>query len=491
MEPPVNLQLQRLIQARDWPAASAACRQLNAQHPERAAGWLTLGQIALAQDRLREAHEAAGEAERRAGDDPVLWDAIGTLLSRANQQHRALAAYQRALALAPSESQFLFNRATVHRFLGQLEQAETDYDHVIALRPTDYQAWRNRSEVRVQTPQRNHIAALERLAAQPDLDWRASMELHYALAKEHEDLEQYPQAFENLQRGASARRAHLRYDVAQDVATVDWIIEALPAVPPPAAPVTATAGAETPIFILGLPRSGSTLVERILSSHSRVRSAGELKSLALAIVAAAQQRLGRHGAARRELIAAASQLDFAALGRDYLQRARAAGAEGPCFIDKMPLNYLYCGWIRAALPGARIVHVSRSPMAACYAMYKTLFEDAYPFSYDLTEIGRYYLAYRRLMEHWQRIMPQAILSLSYEALIADQLGESRRLLSACGLEWEPACAEFQRNPAASTTASAAQVRRPLYDSSVAQWRHYESQLGQLRALLLAGGIQAE
>ena len=155
----------------------------------------------------------------------------------------------------------------------------------------------------------------------------------------------------------------------------------------------------------------------------------------------------------------------------------------------MPLNYLYCGWIRAALPAARIVHVSRGPMAACYAMYKTLFEDAYPFSYDLTDIGRYYLAYRRLMEHWQRIMPEAILSLSYEALIADQLGETRRLLAHCGLDWEPACADFQRNPAASTTASAAQVRRALYDSSVAQWRHYESQLEGLRALLRAGGLQ--
>jgi tetratricopeptide (TPR) repeat protein len=492
LEPSVNLQqqLQRLIRARDWPAAAEACRRWIAQQPGHAAGWLTAGQIALAQDRLRDAAEAASEAERRAGDDAVLWDAIGTLLSRANQQRRALAAYERALALAPAESQFLFNRATVHRFLGKLEQAETDYDRVIELRPTDYQAWRNRSELRVQTPQRNHIAGLERLVAQPNLDWRASMELHYALAKEHEDLGQYPRAFECLQRGAGARRAHLRYDVANDVATVDWIIEAMPSAPrPPAAP---DAGATaTPIFILGLPRSGSTLVERILSSHSRVRSAGELKSLALAIVDAAQRRLGRPAATRRELITAATQLDFAALGRDYLERARAAGAEGACFIDKMPLNYLYCGWIHAALPGARIVHVSRGPMAACYAMYKTLFEDAYPFSYDLTDIGRYYLAYRRLMQHWQRVLPEGIVSLDYEALIADQLGATRRLLSACGLEWEPACADFQHNPAASTTASAAQVRRALYETSVSQWRHYQSQLSGLRALLLAGGIQVE
>jgi tetratricopeptide (TPR) repeat protein len=481
-------QVQRLIQARDWPAAAAACRQLNAQHPGHAPGWLLAGQIALAQERLLEARDAAVAAQLRAGDDPLLWDAIGTLFSRANDQSRALAAYDRALMLSPGQPQLLFNRAAVYRFLGQLAQAESDYDRVIALRPTDYEAWRNRSDLRSQSAERNHVAALERLAPSA-ADWRATVQVQYALAKEYEDLGQYAQAFQCLQRGARARREHLRYDVANDVATVGWIIEAFGC----DSIVDADSGAATdaPIFILGLPRSGSTLVERILSAHSRVRSAGELKSLALAIVDAAQRRLGRPSASRRELIAAAAQLDCAALGRDYLQRARRAGAEGERCIDKMPLNYLYCGWIRRALPNARIVHVSREPLAACYAMYKTLFEDAYPFSYDLGDIGRYYLGYRRLMEHWQRLMPATILSLRYEALIADQLGESRRLLQFCGLDWQPACAEFQHNPAASTTASAAQVRRPLYDTSVSQWRHYQAQLAELRALLIDAGIHVE
>jgi hypothetical protein len=184
-------------------------------------------------------------------------------------------------------------------------------------------------------------------------------------------------------------------------------------------------------------------------------------------------------------------LDFAALARDYLERARSAGASGVRFTDKMPLNYLYCGLIRRALPNARIVHVSRSPMAACYAMYKTLFEDAYPFSYDLAELAQHYLAYRRLMEHWQLTMPGAIFSLSYEALIADQLGQTRRLLDFCGLEWQEACAQFHQNPLATTTASAVQVRRPIYDSSVSQWRHYEAQLADLSRELIGGGIRVD
>jgi hypothetical protein len=137
------------------------------------------------------------------------------------------------------------------------------------------------------------------------------------------------------------------------------------------------------------------------------------------------------------------------------------------------------------------VHVSRSPMAACYAIHKTLFEDGYPFSYDLAELGQYYLGYRRLMAHWYATLPQAILPLRYEDLVADQLGQTRGLLAFCGLEWQQACAQFHDNPAPTTTASAAQVRRPLYDSSVAQWRHYEQQLAPLSSQLSAAGIRIQ
>jgi len=157
----------------------------------------------------------------------------------------------------------------------------------------------------------------------------------------------------------------------------------------------------------------------------------------------------------------------------------------------MPLNYLYCGLIHRALPRARIVHVRRHPMAACYAMFKTLFQDGYPFSYDLEELGRYYVAYERLMHHWQSRWPGFMHELSYEALIADQRGESQRLLAFCGLGWEEACMQFQANAAPSTTASAVQVRRPLYDTAVAQWRNYARQLEPLRRQLLAANINVE
>jgi hypothetical protein len=208
----------------------------------------------------------------------------------------------------------------------------------------------------------------------------------------------------------------------------------------------------------------------------------------LGLTDAARRRCGRAQTPRRELVAISATLDFPALGRDYLDRARAAFGGTGRFIDKMPLNYLYCGLIRRALPRARIIHVYRRPMAAGYAMYKTLFKSGYPFSYDLGEIARYYAAYRRLMDHWRRTMPGVVHEASYEALVADQLGETRKLLEYCGLEWEDACAAFHRNPAPITTASASQVRRPLYDSSVSLWRHYEPQLAELKAALAAEGI---
>ncbi len=456
--------------------------------PRHAREWLERAKALLGRGFPLEAVAAAQRAQALAGADPQLLDMIGGLFNLANDHERALAAYDAAVALVPDNAHLLFNRAAVRRFLGQLEAAEADYDRVIALSPGDHEAYRNRADLRTQTRERNHVAELEALLRPPPAQWRGEVQLRYALAKELEDLGEYERAFAALQAGARKRREFLSYEVATDVATADWISAALPQ-PPPAAPPGASTAA--PIFIVGLPRSGTTLVDRILSSHSRVNSAGELNYFALCVVDAVARRHGPAARPRQELVALAADVDFAALGHDYLGRAARAGFGGQRFVDKMPLNYLYCGWIRRALPAAKIVHLTRHPLAVCYAMYKTLFAAGYPFSYDLDEIAQYYLAYRRLMDHWRRTLPDGMYELSYENLVADQLGETRRLLSFCGLEWEDACVDFHRNPGATTTQSASQVRRRIYASSVAQWRHYERQLAPLRDRLAAAGIDLE
>src|SRR5262249_2263467 len=232
----------------------------------------------------------------------------------------------------------------------------------------------------------------------------------------------------HLDRAARLRRQHLQYDVQYDVDTVEWIIQAFPR--EPSEPVQGCPAHE-PIFIVGLPRSGTTLIERILGCHSQVFAAGELNHFAGALVGAVLRSTGGAPLPRPKLVAASRELDFAALGADYLERARPATLHRARFTDKMPLNYLYCGLIRRALPNARIVHVTRHPMASCYAMFKTLFKDGYPFSYDLDDIARYYVAYRRLMEHWRQSMPGVIHDVSYERLVRDQGNESRQLLAAC------------------------------------------------------------
>jgi hypothetical protein len=178
---------------------------------------------------------------------------------------------------------------------------------------------------------------------------------------------------------------------------------------------------------------------------------------------------------RQELVARSAKVDFAALGREYLERTRPASGRKPRFIDKMPLNYLYCGIIRRALPNARIVHLTRHPLAVCHAMYKTLFKDVYPFSYKLEELGRYYVAYRKLMAHWHATLPGAIHDLSYERLVSDPLREIRALFEFCGLEWE------------DTT----QVRQSLYDPTLMQWRNYATQLEGLQRQLATAGIEVD
>jgi tetratricopeptide (TPR) repeat protein len=510
----------RLLQVGDLKSAAAACAGLTAQFPQFSPGWHSASFIALCQGqlagaleliqralaleptdarnllqyarclfatgRLAESLEIAGTAERLSPKDAPVLDAIGSFLSSAGEQQRALAAYSRAIEVDSSRAVFWFNRATVRRFLGQLTEAEADYDRAIRLRPDDHEAYVNRSELRRQTPERNHTDAMERLLARGIAHWRGQVQIRYALAKEYEDLGRYSESWQHLEKGAQLRRLNLRYDVRYDVDTVDWIIKAFPE--GPAEPVRGCQSGE-PIFIVGLPRTGSTLVERILGSHSAVFAAGELNHFAAALVAAAQAG-NEQPLPRPQLIAATRELDFTAVGADYLQRTRPATAQRPRFTDKLPLNYLYCGLIRRALPNARIVHVTRHPMASCYAMFKTLFRDGYPFSYDLADIAQYYVGYRRLMDHWRRTLPGALYEISYERLIADQEQESRALLAACGLNWEDACLEFHRNPSATTTASATQVRRPIYDTSLNQWRHYEEQLGELKMRLQHAGIDS-
>jgi hypothetical protein len=239
--------------------------------------------------------------------------------------------------------------------------------------------------------------------------------------------------------------------------------------------------APDPIFVVGLPRSGSTLVEQILASHSAVEGTSELADLP----AIAQSVLARApGSGWPEPVAALTREDCARLGAEYLERTRVHRTLGrPRFVDKMLPNFGLAGFIHLLLPRATIIDVRRHPMACGFSCFKQLFARGVPFSYDLGEIGRYYRDYVELMEHVDRVLPGRVHRIRYEALVADPEAEVRRLLAHCGLEFEPGCLRFYETRRAVLTVSSEQVRQPVYDDAVDQWRHFEPWLGPLKSAL--------
>lgn len=431
------------------------------------------GDLVGARQKLDRVAATVGTQARLAHD-------VAQLYMRLAEPESAAAFYARALALEPTRAAYRYNHATALIALGRMEEAEATLDSVIALQPGDSDAWYNRATLRRQTAQRNHVAAIERQLRQGGLSRPAEVPLHYALAKELEDLGEHDRSFAALTRGAALRRALLSYQVEDDVAIMRDIAAAHSA----AVLGEAVAGCDDarPIFVLGLPRSGTTLVDRILSSHSDIGSHGESNDFVLALM----QLAGRcHG--KTELLQRSLQVDPRQLGLDYSARL-AAHAEGRV-VDKTPANFLYLGLIARALPHARIVYMRRQPMDVCYAMYKTLFRMAYPYSYDLGDLARYWLAFDALMRHWQDSLPAGrMLTVDYEQLVAAPEPTIRGLLDHVGMPWQDACLSFERNPLPSLTASAAQVRRPIYHSSVGLWRRYATGLAPLANLLQQAGV---
>ena len=336
-----------------------------------------------------------------------------------------------------------------------------------------------------QTPQRNHTRRIESLLAAHGSDPQACELLSFALAKEYEDLGEYARAFDHLKTSKSLIRARSSYRTAHDEA----LFEALMSVTPAASSAVAGYATREPIFVIGMPRSGTTLVERILSSHPDVHSAGELQQFGAAV----KRRSGMPGPALLDaaIVTATRNSDWQQLGQAYLASTRPLSGQSPRFVDKLPHNFLYAGFIANALPQASIVCVRRNPMDTCLGNFRQLFSETSPFhgyALDLLDTGRYYLLFDRLMQHWQQQFPGRILEVNYEELVHDQEAGTRRLLNFCQLSWHDDCLAFETNQAPVATASAAQVRSPMYRTAVNRWKRYEPQLRELRALLEAAGI---
>ncbi|MEP0201614.1 MAG: sulfotransferase [Halioglobus sp.] len=438
----------------------------------------------LAQKKMPEALALIELLAKRPLETGFEHDTLGNLYSQAGDQYQARARFERAVECDPDRAHFWLNLALSLQATGDLQAAEHAFERCIELEPLQGDAWLHRSRLHTQSTEKNHIEKLQAAIAGCSDNWRLEMSLRYALAKELEDLGRYTESFAELRGGSSLRRARMNHDAAADIDAMEIVKQVFSG--EYMRETVASCDSSEPIFIVGLPRTGTTLVERILGSHSQVFAAGELNDFAQCLtklVAPLQPK------DRMSFIRLSAKVSSKQLGQDYIDSARPQMAHTPYFVDKLPLNFLYCGLISRALPRAKIIHLQRDPMDTCFAIYKTLFKQAYPFSYDLKELGDYYLSYRDLMAHWQRVMPDTILDVCYETLVADPELQTRRLLEHCNLPWESECLDFHRNSAPSMTASLAQVRKPLYTSSIGKWRRYQSELSELQNQLEGAGLQ--
>ena len=437
-----------------------------------------------------EAAEAAVRAMALAPSDPLTLDTLGCVLARLGRHEESIAPFAAAVAAEPGNLDYRYNLAAASGFTGRVDEARTHYDEILAADPGNARTHYALAILSRQTADTNHVPRLKAAltaAGRPE----DSLRIRYALAKELEDLGD-ADAFRHLSIANAEHKRTIRYTFAQDAAIFDAIetlfgggANTLADGPGSADPA--------PIFVVGMPRTGTTLVDRILSSHRDVGSAGELQAMPLAVkqLTGTPSRLVIDPAT----IAASRAIDPAAIGDAYLARAahhRPAGT--PRFTDKLPANFLYIGHIGRALPNARIVCLRRNPMDTVWSNYKNLFASQsayYAYSYDLMDTARYYARFDRLMVLWESLFPGRVLQLSYEALVADQEGQTRRLLEHCGLEWDEACLSFHENSAAVATPSAAQVRQPLNAYAVGKWRVHEAALRPVAAWLVAQGIALE
>jgi len=457
--------------------------------PDNAEYLAQLARLLILLQRDVQARVAATRACALAPDDPLVLDTIGCVLARLGDHGPALPLFARAVAASPDNLSFRFNYASSLGFFGKAAEAGAQYEAMIVRDPSNGQAHYGVASLTRQTPANNHIARIE--AAIPAArDHGEFVRLHYAAAKEHEDLGASDAAFAHLALANSAHKAKIGYRAEADAALVQAVRAGFEDPDYFTGPGLTDAA---PIFVVGLPRTGTTLVERILAAHPSVQSLGELQAMPLAV-----KRLSRSPS---RLVLDGPTIDGSAaltprdVAQAYLASAQAqAGAlDGARLLDKFPLNFLYIGFIARAFPNARIVCLRRHPLDSVWSNFKHLFalnSPYYGYSYDLADTARYYALFDGMMEFWRARFPDQVLELGYEALLSDQEGQTRALLAHCGLVWEPACLEFHTAGGAVATPSAQQVRRPINRDSVGRWQDYAAHMETVVGYFREWGILA-
>jgi tetratricopeptide (TPR) repeat protein len=457
-------------------ASLQALDALQSVAPHHPAGLVARAQALRQLERNDEALRFAQQAVATAPQSAHAHHSLGQVLQALGRHDEALAAFEHAAALPGTVAEeALVARATLFLETGRKDEAMAAFDRALTAFPGSMKALAARAEAKTFKPGDPDIEAMNAVLAQGDrrsVDDRLAA--HFALGKAYLDVGDAPRAFRHLDTGNRQKRLTFAYDPA---AALRWLQRIAETFTPALIERFAAAGApsELPVFIVGMPRSGSTLVEQILASHPQVYGAGELSTLRLIV---------ESSGAFPDFMQPVSREDLARMGRTYLERVTALAQGKQRVVDKMPGNFFYAGLISLILPGARIIHCRRDAVDTCLSCYTKLFAGEQQFAYDQTELGTFYRAYEKLMAHWRAVLPPAqFIEVDYEAVVDDLEGEARRLIGFLNLPWDEACLKFHENRRVVRTASVNQVRQPVYTTSKGRWRRYADHLGPLLAAL--------
>lgn len=502
---------QQQLRGGNAPAARVTLESLLKLDPGHVHAHLSLAGLCQAQGRIREAAEHARSAAAALPDDAELIGRVAQCLvkvgetnaARACLQHpeiertrsgpvltalalvyqslglhrEALALMERARELGLNTADFRYCRAIQLQFNGRIAEAEAELESYIGQGPVFGRASVTLARLRRWTPEHNHLDYIARRLGEVKPGSEDEACLEFARYKELEDLGRFEQAWDALQHGNAIMQARRRQQPMTEKAMFDAVIARC--TPKFLQPGTQRFDGPMPIFIVGMPRSGTTLLERVLGNHSKVTAAGELADFTLQWHWVADQH-SREGSGDSR-----TAVNFVELGQRYLEQTQWRAAGKPFYVDKLPQNFMLAGFIRRALPQARIVHMGREPMDVCFSNYRALFGHEFGYTYEFSSLANHYTQYRRLMRHWHAAMPGVIHDVSYEALVSDTETAARDLLAYCGLEFEPRCLDTASNAVPTATLSTVQVREPIHRRGLQEWRHYERQLEPLRQALLA------
>lgn len=441
-----------------------------------------LATVLYKQKRFAEAAEVLDEVLAADPANPSNQNLKAAALSHTGDYHEALALYAELLESFPDHAKLWMSRAHILKTVGQQAESVAAYRRALAIEPGLGEVWWSLANLKTVRFDDADVAAMEQALEDDSLGLEDRFHLHFALGKAYEERREAEASFRHYARGNALRSEDLAYDPAETTTLVDATIAGFTA-----EFVASLAGhgcpAPDPVFILGLPRAGSTLIEQILASHSQVEGTMELPD----IPAMATREADRAGAKWRhwpDALRAMEPTRLADLGAEFLERTRVQRKTAkPFYIDKLPNNWMYAGFIAAILPNAKIIDARRHPLDCCFSNFKQHFARGQGFSYSLDHIGRYYADYVRAMDHYDAVTPGRVLRVVHEELLDDPEAQVRRMLDYLGLPFEPECLEFHRNTRAVRTASSEQVRRPINRDGVGQWEPYREWLDPLFAAL--------